>query len=67
MDVIYTDVRVTRSKKAAARKLAAFERFQLNEELLAESDAEMTHRLSAYLGEEIIDEALKSERPIAWN
>ena len=45
----------------------AFEGFQLNDELLAESDTEMTHRLSAYLGEEIIDVDLKSDRPIVWN
>jgi len=67
-DVIYTDVWVSMGEEdEREEKLAAFEGFQLNEELLAGSDAEIMHCLPAHRGEEITDAVLESDRSIVWD
>ena len=67
-DVIYTDVWVSMGEEdEREEKLAAFDGFQLNEELLAGSDAEIMHCLPAHRGEEITDEVLESDRSIVWD
>jgi ornithine carbamoyltransferase len=66
-DVIYTDVWVSMGEEDEREaKLAAFEGFQLNEELLAGSDAEVMHCLPAHRGEEITDAVLESDRSLVW-
>ena len=68
VDVIYTDVWVSMGQEdKREQKLAAFEGFQLNEELLAESDAKVMHCLPAHRGEEITDAILESDRSIVWD
>ena len=68
VDVIYTDVWVSMGQEdEREQKLAAFEGFQLNEELLAESDAKVMHCLPAHRGEEITDAILESDRSIVWD
>jgi ornithine carbamoyltransferase len=67
-DVIYTDVWVSMGEEdKRAEKLAAFDGFQLNEELLAGSDAKVMHCLPAHRGEEITDTVLESDRSIVWD
>src|SRR6056297_2025855 len=66
-DVIYTDVWVSMGEEDEREtKLAAFEGFQLNEELLAGSDTKVMHCLPAHRGEEITDAVLESDRAIVW-
>jgi len=66
-DVIYTDVWVSMGEEDEREtKLAAFEGFQLNEELLAGSDTKVMHCLPAHRGEEITDAVLESDRSIVW-
>ncbi|WP_253737625.1 ornithine carbamoyltransferase [Halohasta salina] len=66
-DVIYTDVWVSMGEEdEREEKLAAFEGFQLNEDLLAGSDAEIMHCLPAHRGEEITDAVLESDSSIVW-
>jgi ornithine carbamoyltransferase len=48
-------------------KLAAFDGYQVNEELLADSDAQVMHCLPAHRGEEITDDVLESERALVWD
>ena len=68
VDVIYTDVWVSMGQEdKREQKLAAFEGFQLNEELLAGSDAKVMHCLPAHRGEEITDGVLESDRSIVWD
>ncbi|MGM0604143.1 MAG: ornithine carbamoyltransferase [Halobacteriota archaeon] len=67
-DVVYTDVWVSMGQEdQRADKLAAFEGFQLNESLLAGSDAKVMHCLPAHRGEEITDAVLESDRSIVWD
>ena len=67
-DVIYTDVWVSMGEEDEREaKLAAFEGFQLNEELLAGTDAKVMHCLPAHRGEEITDAVLESDRSIVWD
>jgi ornithine carbamoyltransferase len=68
-DMVCTDVWVSMGEEAErAEKLAAFEErdFQVNEELLAGSDARVMHCLPAHRGEEITGEVLESERALVW-
>ena len=68
VDVIYTDVWVSMGQEDKRdEKLAAFDGFQLNEELLAGSDAKVMHCLPAHRGEEITDNVLESDRSIVWD
>ena len=68
VDVIYTDVWVSMGQEdKREQKLAAFDGFQLNEELLAGSDAKIMHCLPAHRGEEITDAVLESDRSIVWD
>ncbi|MEA1930860.1 MAG: ornithine carbamoyltransferase [Euryarchaeota archaeon] len=67
-DVVYTDVWVSMGEEdEREEKLAAFEGFQLNEELLAGTDAKVMHCLPAHRGEEITDAVLESDRSIVWD
>ncbi|WP_254545404.1 ornithine carbamoyltransferase [Halomarina pelagica] len=67
-DVVYTDVWVSMGQEdQRAEKLAAFEGFQVNEELLAGTDARVMHCLPAHRGEEITDGVLESERALVWD
>jgi ornithine carbamoyltransferase len=67
-DVVYTDVWVSMGEEDRRdEKLAAFEGFQLNEELLGGTDAKVMHCLPAHRGEEITDSVLESDRSIVWD
>ncbi|MFC7156553.1 ornithine carbamoyltransferase [Halomarina halobia] len=67
-DVVYTDVWVSMGQEdQRAEKLAAFEGFQVNEELLAGTDARVMHCLPAHRGEEITDAVLESDRALVWD
>ena len=62
-DVLYTDVWVSMGKEdETARRLAAMERFQINEELVshASSGALVMHCLPAYRGKEITAETFEN-------
>ncbi|MFW5974336.1 MAG: ornithine carbamoyltransferase [Natrialbaceae archaeon] len=66
-DVIYTDVWVSMGEEdEREEKLAAFDGFQLNDELLAGSDAAVMHCLPAHRDEEITDHVIESDRSIVW-
>jgi len=66
-DVVYTDVWVSMGEEdEREEKLAAFEGYQLNADLLAGSDAEVMHCLPAHRGEEITDDVVESDRAIVW-
>ena len=66
-DVIYTDVWVSMGEEDEREaKLAAFEGFQLNDEMLADTDATVMHCLPAHRGEEITDSVIESDRSIVW-
>jgi ornithine carbamoyltransferase len=69
-DVVYTDVWVSMGQEdEREEKLANFEGFQVNDELL-ESAAEgvsVMHCLPAHRGEEITDDVLESDRAIVWD
>jgi ornithine carbamoyltransferase len=67
-DVVYTDVWVSMGEEdRREEKLAAFDGFQLNRDLLAGSDAPVMHCLPAHRGEEITDDVLESDRTIVWD
>ena len=67
-DVIYTDVWVSMGQEdEREQKLAEFEGFQLNEELLTGSNAKIMHCLPAHRGEEITDAVVESDRSIVWD
>jgi ornithine carbamoyltransferase len=67
-DAVYTDVWVSMGEAGGAEKRAAFEEsdFQVNEQLLAGTDARVLHCLPAHRGEEITDEVLEGERALVW-
>lgn len=69
VDVVYTDVWVSMGQEEQRdQKLAAFDEFQVNADLLANTDdARVMHCLPAHRGEEITDDALESERSIVWH
>ncbi|ERH02771.1 MAG: ornithine carbamoyltransferase [Halonotius sp. J07HN6] len=65
--MIYTDVWVSMGEEdEREEKLAAFEGFQLNDDLLADTDATVMHCLPAHRGEEITDSVIESDRSIVW-
>ncbi|MFB6250510.1 MAG: ornithine carbamoyltransferase [Halobellus sp.] len=67
-DVVYTDVWISMGQEdQREEKLAAFEGYQVNEALLADSDAQVMHCLPAHRGEEITDAVLESERALVWD
>lgn len=68
-DVVCTDVWVSMGQESEREeKLTVFEKgdFQVNEDLLAESDARVMHCLPAHRGEEISEEVLESDRALVW-
>ncbi|MES3161184.1 MAG: ornithine carbamoyltransferase [Halorubrum sp.] len=67
-DIVYTDVWISMGQEAErAEKLAAFDGFQVNTELLAGTDAKVMHCLPAHRGEEITDGVLESDRALVWD
>ncbi len=67
-DVIYTDVWISMGQEAQrAEKLEAFDGYQVNMDLLADTDAKVMHCLPAHRGEEITDEVLESDRALVWD
>ena len=67
-DVLYTDVWVSMGQEdRRAEKLAAFEGYQVNMDLLSETDAVVMHCLPAHRGEEITDDVLESDRVLVWD
>ncbi|GAA0473488.1 ornithine carbamoyltransferase [Halococcus dombrowskii] len=67
-DAIYTDVWVSMGETSGEKKRTAFQEggFQLNEQLLAGTDARVLHCLPAHRGEEITDTVIESERSLVW-
>ncbi|WP_435155619.1 ornithine carbamoyltransferase [Haladaptatus sp. DFWS20] len=66
-DVVYTDVWVSMGQEdEREEKLAAFDGFQLNDELLPDSALAM-HCLPAHRGEEITGDVLESDRSLSWD
>jgi ornithine carbamoyltransferase len=67
-DVVYTDVWVSMGEDdVREEKLAGFDGFQVNEDLLAGTDAKVLHCLPAHRGEEITDDVMESERALVWD
>jgi ornithine carbamoyltransferase len=68
VDAVYTDVWVSMGETDGQEKRAAFEEggFQVDEDLLAGTDARVLHCLPAHRGEEITDEIIESERALVW-
>jgi ornithine carbamoyltransferase len=66
-DVVYTDVWVSMGEEdEREEKLAAFDGFQVNADLLERSNATVMHCLPAHRGEEITDDVLESEQSVVW-
>ncbi|RLM56748.1 ornithine carbamoyltransferase [Halobellus sp. Atlit-31R] len=67
-DVVYTDVWISMGQEDQRHeKLAAFDGYQVNERLLADSDAQVMHCLPAHRGEEITGDVLESDRSLVWD
>jgi ornithine carbamoyltransferase len=67
-DVVYTDVWISMGQEDVRdEKLAAFDGFQVNADLLAGTDARVMHCLPAHRGEEITDDVLESDRALVWD
>jgi ornithine carbamoyltransferase len=67
-DVVYTDVWISMGQEdQREEKLAAFEGYQVNEDLLSGTDADVMHCLPAHRGEEITDAVLESDRALVWD
>jgi len=67
-DVVYTDVWVSMGEEdVREEKLAAFDGYQLNDDLLSGTDAKVMHCLPAHRGEEVTNGVLESDRAIVWN
>jgi ornithine carbamoyltransferase len=67
-DVVYTDVWISMGQEDVRdEKLAAFDGFQVNQDLLAGTDAKVMHCLPAHRGEEVTDEVLESDRALVWD
>ncbi len=67
VDVVYTDVWVSMGEEdEREEKLAAFDGFQLNHDLLPDSALAM-HCLPAHRGEEITGDVLESDRSLSWD
>lgn len=67
-DVVYTDVWVSMGQEdEREEKLAAFEGYQLNQDLLSHApDATVMHCLPAHRGEEITVDVLEGEQSVVW-
>jgi ornithine carbamoyltransferase len=68
-DVVYTDVWVSMGQEdEREQKVAAFESagFQVNEDLLAGTEARLMHCLPAHRGEEVTDDVVESDRSVVW-
>ncbi|WP_439028044.1 ornithine carbamoyltransferase [Haloarchaeobius sp. DT45] len=66
-DVVYTDVWVSMGEEdEREEKVAAFDGFQLNEDLLSGSDTKVMHCLPAHRGEEVDDDTIEGERSLVW-
>ncbi|MDS0296031.1 ornithine carbamoyltransferase [Halogeometricum luteum] len=67
-DVVYTDVWISMGQEGERHeKLAAFEGYQVNEDLLSGTDAKVMHCLPAHRGEEISADVLESDRALVWD
>ena len=67
-DIVYTDVWISMGQEDQRHeKLAAFDGFQVNQELLAGTDAKVMHCLPAHRGEEVTDDVLESDRALVWD
>jgi ornithine carbamoyltransferase len=69
-DVVYTDVWASMGEEAElAGRLAAFEGFQVNQDLLssAKSDVLVLHCLPAHRGEEISEQVLEAKGAAFWD
>jgi ornithine carbamoyltransferase len=66
-DVVYTDVWVSMGDADADEKRAAFDGYQVNESLLAGTDATVLHCLPAHRGEEITDAVVESDRAAVFD
>jgi ornithine carbamoyltransferase len=67
-DVLYTDVWVSMGQEdEREEKLDAFDGYQVNMDLLEQTDALVMHCLPAHRGEEITDDVLESERVLVWD
>jgi ornithine carbamoyltransferase len=67
-DVVYTDVWISMGQEdQREEKLAAFEGYQVNEDLLEDSEASVMHCLPAHRGEEITDAVMESDRVLVWD
>jgi len=67
-DVVYTDVWISMGQEdQREEKLAAFDGFYLNAELLAGTDATVMHCLPTDRGEEVTDDVLESDRTLVWD
>jgi len=66
-DVVYTDVWVSMGQEDEREaRLAAFEGYQVSEDLLAGTDAKAMHCLPAHRGQEITDDVIEGERALVW-
>ncbi|QDX40230.1 ornithine carbamoyltransferase [Salarchaeum sp. JOR-1] len=66
-DVVYTDVWVSMGDEdEREQRLDALQPYQVNEDLLAGTDAKVMHCLPAHRGEEITADVLESERSLVW-
>jgi ornithine carbamoyltransferase len=66
-DVVYTDVWVSMGEEdEREEKLAAFDGFQVDEALLAGTDARLMHCLPAHRGEEVTDDVVEGDRSVVW-
>jgi ornithine carbamoyltransferase len=66
-DVVYTDVWVSMGEEDARdEKLAAFDGYQVDADLLAGTGAKLMHCLPAHRGEEVDDDTLEGDRSLVW-
>jgi ornithine carbamoyltransferase len=66
-DVVYTDVWVSMGQEERrAEKLAAFDGFRVDRDLLSDTDARVMHCLPAHRGEEITDDVIEGDRAMVW-
>ena len=67
VDVVYTDVWVSMGDEAdREERLADFDGFRVDGDLLAGTDARVMHCLPAHRGEEISEAVLEGERSVVW-
>ncbi|MFW6153291.1 MAG: ornithine carbamoyltransferase [Halobacteriota archaeon] len=70
-DVVYTDTWVSMSEEDhdadREAKVAAFDGYQVNHDLLEGSDARVMHCLPAHRGEEVTDAILEDDRALIWD